>query len=94
MKESRQITEELLSLSLTGFKVEDLFSKEFISELKKDMPTAVIGHIGIRFTDSANALSVSHDVRNGKIMTERVDVEAYVPKLAPRLAQVIKKVFA
>jgi len=92
MAEEKRISVEPLSYGMTGFKVEDLFSKDFIVELKKEMPTSIIVHFCIGFVDSKDLVSVSHNRRDGKYVLDRVDVEG--PEIGPikRMIEILRKV--
>lgn len=91
----KRIGVEPLSYGMTGFRVDDLFSKEFIEELKKEMPTSVIAHFCIGFTDSKNIVAVSHDRIEGKFILDRVDVEGNgvdADKRIKCVVEILKKV--
>jgi len=91
----KRIGVEPLSYGMTGFRVDDLFSKEFIEELKKEMPTSVIAHFCIGFTDSKNLVSVSHDRIEGKYVLDRVDIEgdgADADRRIKCVVEILKKV--
>ena len=84
-----------LSYGMTGFRVDDLFSKAFIAELKKEMPTSVIAHFCIGFTDSKNVVAVSHERIEGKYVLDRVDIEgdgADADKRIKCVVEILKKV--
>ena len=84
-----------ISYGMTGFRVDDLFSKEFIEELKREMPTSVIAHFCIGFTDSKNLVAVSHDRVEGKYTLDRVDIEgdgAGADKRIKCVVEILKKV--
>lgn len=93
----KKISVEPLSYGMSGFKVDDLFSKDFIGELKRQMPTSVIAHFCIGFTDSKNIVAVSHEREEGKILLERVLVEgdgADAEKNIKNVVAVLKKVLS
>jgi hypothetical protein len=71
----KQIDVKPISYGLTGFKVEDLLAKDFMAKLKKEMPTSIIAHFCIGFSDSKNIVAVSHEMIEGKFDLERVYVE-------------------
>ena len=71
----KQISVEPSSFGMTGFKIEELFAKKFIAELKKEMPTSIIAHFCIGFSDAKNIVAVSHEVIEGKFDLEHVYVE-------------------
>ena len=73
--EEKRISVEPSSYGMTGFRVEDLFSKEFMAKLKQEMPTSIIAHFCIGFTDSKNIVAVSHDRIEGKFLLDRVYIE-------------------
>ncbi|MCJ7423692.1 hypothetical protein MUP01_05425 [Candidatus Bathyarchaeota archaeon] len=86
----KRIGVQPLSYGMTGFRVDDLFSKEFIAELKKEMPTSVIAHFCIGFTDSKNLVAVSHDRIEGKFILDRVDVEGDGVDAEQRIKSVVE----
>ena len=91
----KKIGVEPLSYGLTGFRVYDLFSKKFIEELKKEMPTSIVAHFCIGFTDSKNMVAVSHDRIEGKFILDRVNVEgdgAEAEQRAKSVIEIFKKV--
>ena len=94
MVDSRKITVEPLCLTMTGFIVNDIISKEFIAELKKEFPSSIVGHIAIVFTDSKRIIAISHDREEGKTNLKRVNIEGSDPKLISRMAEVLKRVLA
>ena len=87
-----QINVEPLSYRMTGFKVEDLFLKEFVAELQRELPNSIIAHFCIGFTDSKDIISISYDRVEGKFNLERVDVEGTDIKLVRPTVEVLKKV--
>jgi len=91
----KKIGVEPSSYSLTGFKVEDLFSKKFVAELKKEMPTSIIAHFCIGFSDAKGIVAVSHERIEGKFDLERVYVEgegANTDHKVKRAVEILKKV--
>lgn len=91
----KRISVEPQSYGMTGFKVEDLFSKEFIAKLKQEMPTSTIAHFCIGFTDSKNIVAVSHDRIEGKFILDRVYVEGEgvdAEQNIKRVVEILKKV--
>ena len=92
MADRRPITVEPLSFGMTGFKVEDLVLKEVLAELRRELPTVVVGGLVIGFTDSKEMVAIAHDRREGKYNLERVDVEGTEVKLIGRVVEVLKKV--
>lgn len=86
----KRIGVQPLSYGMTGFRVDDLFSKEFIAELKKQMPTSVIAHFCIGFTDSKNLVGISHDRIEGKFVLDRVDVEGDGADAEQRIKSVVE----
>lgn len=90
----KRICVEPLSYGMTGFRVDDLFAKDFITKLKKEMPTSIIIHFCIGFTDSKDVVAVSHDRRDGKYTLDRVDIEGEVANAEPikRVVEILKKV--
>jgi hypothetical protein len=89
---NKRITVEPLSLRLRGFTVGDLLSKEFIDQLKKELPNAVIGHISISFEGTKETVHVSHDEEETTTNLEYVDIDGYDPKLIQGVARTIEKV--
>lgn len=71
----KKISVEPASFGMKGFKIEDLFSKKFVAELKKGMPTSVIAHFCIGFSDAKCIVAVSHELIEGKFDLEHVYVE-------------------
>ena len=94
MTDRRQVAVEPLSFGMTGFKVEDLISKDVIAELRRELPTAITAGLVIGFTDSKEIVAVAHDRREGKYNLERVDVEGTEVKLIEHVVEVLKKVVA
>jgi hypothetical protein len=93
----KRISVQPLSYGMSGFKVDDLFSKGFMAELKKEMPTSVIAHFCITFTDSKNVVAVSHEILEGKILLDRVYVEGDGPDAEQnikRVVEILKKVLS
>jgi len=90
----KRISVEPLSYGMTGFRIDDLFAKDFIEKLRKEMPTAMIIHFCIGFSDSKDFVAVSHDRRDGKYVLDRVDVEGDVENVEPlkRIVEILKKV--
>jgi len=90
----KRISVEPLSYSMTGFRVDDLFAKDFIEKLKKEMPNSFIVHFCIGFSDSKDVVAISHDRRDGKYVLDRVDVEGDVANAEPlkRVVEILKKV--
>ena len=91
----KQISVEPSSFGMTGFKIEDLLAKDFIAKLKKEMPTSIIAHFCIGFSDSKNIVAVSHELIEGKFDLERVYVEgegANADQKVKCVVEVIKKV--
>jgi hypothetical protein len=74
-KMEKKISVEPSSFSLTGFKIEDLFSKKFIAELRKEMPTSIIGCVCIGFSDSKTIIQFQHERQDGKLDLEHVNIE-------------------
>lgn len=92
---NKKIGIEPLSYGMTGFKVEDLFAKEFITKLKQEMPTSLIAHFCIGFTDSKNIVAVSFDRIEGKFLLDRVYVEGQgidAEQNIKRVVEILKKV--
>jgi len=89
---SRKLAVEPISFGITGIKVEDLFLKDFVAELRKELPNIVIAHFCIGFADSKDLVAVSHDRRDGKYTLERVDVEGTDVKLTGCVLEVLKRV--
>lgn len=92
MTNEEQITVEPISFGMTGFKVEDLFLKELVAELKKELPTSLIVHFCIGFTDSKDLVSISHNRHEGKYKVERVDVEDSNAERVNLVVKALKKV--
>lgn len=88
----KKITVEPLSLRLRGFTVGELLTKEFMGQLKKELPNAVIGHIAISFEGSKESIHVSHNEEETTTNLEYVDIEGYDPKLIQGVARVIERV--
>lgn len=88
----KQITVKPLSFGMTGFKVENLFLKDFVAELKREFPTALLVHCAIGFSDSKDIIIIGHDRREGKYNTKRVDVEGSEAKSVGRVVEVLKRV--
>lgn len=83
------------SYGMTGFRIDDLFSQKFIEALKKEMPTSVVAHLCIGFTDSKNLVAISHDRLEGKLVLDRVDIEgdgADAEQRVKAVIQILKKV--
>jgi len=92
MAKDKQIIVKPISFGITGFKVEDLFLKDFLGELKKELPTSLIVHFCIGFTDSKDIVAISHDKMDGKFKLDRVDVEGTKAESIKRMVEVLKKV--
>lgn len=93
----KRISVEPLSYGMTGFRVDDLFAKAFMMELKKDMPTSVVAHFCITFTDSKNVVAVSHERLEGKTLLDHVYVEGDGPDAEQnikRVVEILKKVLS
>jgi len=86
----KKISVAPLSYGMTGFRIDDLFSKEFIAELKKEMPTSVIAHSCIGFADSKNLIGLSHDRIDGKLMLDRVNIEGDGLEAEKRIKTVVE----
>lgn len=92
---NKKIGVEPLSYGMTGFRVDDLLSKKFIEELKKEMPTAIIAHFCISFTDSKNIVAVSHERIEGKTILDHVYVEGEgleAEQNIKRVVEILKRV--
>jgi septum formation topological specificity factor MinE len=87
----KRVTVEPLSVRLRGFTVDDLFSKEFIEALRKELPNVLVEHIGIAFQGSEDYVEVSHSQEDKKTILEYVDVEGNDPKLIQAVARAIEK---
>lgn len=92
MVSEKKITVEPISFGMTGFKVEDLLLKDFIAELKRELPTSLVAHFCIGFTDSKDIIAISHDRYEGKFKLDRVDIEGSNAELVNRVVEVLKKV--
>jgi len=93
----KRIGVEPVSYGMTGFKIEDLFAKDFIAKLKKEMPTSIIAHFCIGFSDSKNIVAVSHELIEGKFDLERVYVEgegASAEQKIKCVVEILKKVLS
>ena len=91
----KKIGVEPSAYSLTGFKVEDLFIKKLVAELKKEMPTSIIAHFCIGFSDAKNIVSVTHELTESGFSTNRVYVEgegANADQKVKCLVEILKKV--
>jgi len=94
MTTNKQIKVEPLSFGMTGFKIEDLFLKNFVTELKKELPTSIIAHFCVGFLDSKDIVAISYDRRDEKFVLNRVDVEGTEKKKIESLVEVLKKALA
>ncbi len=94
MASAKRVAKEPFGMRLRGFSVDELFTPEFLKALKTDMPTAIIGHFAIGFSDSKEQVSVSFDVKEGKVITDYVDVGGTDPKPIQAVIAVIEKVIS
>jgi len=94
MGSKKEITVKPISFGMTGFKIEDLILKDLREELKKELPTSIVIHLGIGFTDSKDVIFISHDRQDGKYKLERVDAEGTNVELISRAVEVLKKVLS
>lgn len=92
MADDKKITVKPISFGISGFKVEDLLLKDFMGELKRELPTSLIGHFLIGFSDSKDLVAISHDRVEGKFKLDRVDVEGTNAEFVSRVVEVLKKV--
>jgi len=92
MTADRRIGVEPLSFGITGFKIEDLFVKDFITELREELPTSIIAHFCIGFIDSKDIVAVSYDRRDEKYKLDRVDIEGTEKKQIEHVVEVLKRV--
>ena len=93
---AKKICVEPLSFGMTGFTIEELFSRDFVAQLNKYMPTAILSHFCISFSDSKDMVSVSHDTIEGKTSLDRVYVEGdgkNAEQNIKSMVEVLKKVF-
>ena len=91
----KQICVEPQSYAMTGVKIEDLFTEKFVTKLRKEMPTSIIAHFCIGFTDSKEIVAVSYDRQEGKFILDRVYVEGEGAAAEPKIkcvVDVVKKV--
>ena len=92
---TKEISIEPQSYGMTGFTVEDLFTKEFVAKLKKEMPTSIIAHFCIGFTDAKDVVAVSISRQEGKFILGRVYVEgegAVAEQKIKCVVDIVKKV--
>jgi len=94
MASTKRVVTEPMCMRLRGFSVEDLFTAEFLKALKVDLPTAVVGHFAIGFTDSKDQVAISFDIKDGKLITDYVDVEGSNPKPIQSVVNVIQRVIS
>ena len=92
MTSDKQITVEPISFGMRGFKVEDLLLKDFVAELKKELPTSLIIHFCIGFTDSKDIIAISHSRLDGTYKVDRVDAEGTNAEQVSLVVKVLKKV--
>ena len=94
MASKENIEVKPIAFSMVGFKVEDLFIKEFRDILKKELPTSLLLHFCIGFSDSKEIISVTHDRDEDRYELDRVDVEGTTPNNIPQIVEILKKVFS
>jgi len=92
MTNDKQLTVEPISFGMRGFKVDDLLLKDFVAELRKELPTSMIVHFCIGFTDSKDIIAISHSRLDGTYMLDRVDAEGTNAEQVARVVKVLKKV--
>jgi hypothetical protein len=86
---NKKIGVEPLSYGMTGFRIEDLFSKEFMAKLKEEFPTSLVAHFCIGFADSKNIVAVSYDRIEGKFVLDRVNIEGDGPDTEQNIKRVV-----
>jgi hypothetical protein len=91
MNNSR-VREEPLSYATTGFKVEEMVSKEFVTAIRESIPSAVVTAVIIGFTDSKDIVIVGHDRKEGKHILERVTIEGSDMNRIRQTLNTVKKV--
>lgn len=88
----KSIIVEPQSFAMTGFKMEDLFTKDFVEKLKSEMPTSIIAHFCIGFTDSKDIIAISYDRQEGKFLLDKVYVEGEGVSAEPKIKSVVETV--
>jgi len=73
-------------------KLEDLISKEFMSELKKDLPNIVAGHLMLALEGEDKIVALSHHRKGKKTKLEFLDVEGDDPDFILKVTKAIQRV--
>ncbi|MFA5364233.1 MAG: hypothetical protein WC325_03520 [Candidatus Bathyarchaeia archaeon] len=94
MATNKKIDVKPISFGMTGFTLEDLLLGDFKDELKKELPTSIITHMAITFSDSKDVIFIGHDRKDGKINVERVDIEGTNSEFVGRIVEILKKVLS
>jgi len=85
------IATEPASFMVTGFSVGDLLQKDFVTEITKEFPKAVVAAIIISIEDPKGIVSISHPLKDGKIQSESVEVDGSEPKFVQRILDILKR---
>lgn len=79
---------------IRGIMAEELLSKEFLTKLKDEFPTAQVEHVCFLFSDSKERLMVGHESKERKMIPDYLTIAASESKLAKRLLEVLRRLFA
>jgi hypothetical protein len=86
---SEKICIEPQSYAISGLKMDDVFTGKFLEILRKELPTSIIAHFCIGFSDSKDIISVSYDRREGKFILDKVYVEGEGSEAEPKIKSVV-----
>ena len=83
---------ESVSRRVKGITLGELISKGLFEELKKELPTTVLGHIYFGFTDSDKIISVTHEVKEKKVNLDFFYLDGNDPKMVESVLKVMERV--
>ena len=94
MTSTEKLTVEPISFSVKGIKLDDFISKEFLSELRKELPEAVADGLIFYFPEGEHHVQITpRSIHDGELVLEPVDIEGDDPRLTATVMNVVKKVF-
>lgn len=92
MSKKRKISVEPLSYAITGINIEDFFKESFKEALQAELTTSALVGILVGFVDSKDMVMLTYQRKEGKFITDHVEIEGTDGKLTRRVLEAIQKV--
>lgn len=92
MAKKSKIKVEPLSYAITGINIEDFFKESFKEALQAELSTSLLVAAMVGFVDSKDIVMLTYQRKDGKFITDHVEIEGTDGKITRRVLEAIQKV--